>query len=192
MHGLEALLTAWGLPLVTASCFIEGDAAAMVGGALAHRGTFGFGEAVFAAALGAFLSDQFWFHVGRRIGATGMVRHHLDRPVLARLGDWLRRRPNLAIIGVRFVWGIRIAGPTAIGAAGVSPWRFLALDLPATIVWATLLTGMGYGVGATIERAVGSLHLLDHLGLVAVGVGVLSILLWLLHRRARRRAARPS
>lgn len=189
LHGLEGLLADWGLPLLTAAAFIEGDAAAMVGGALAHRGSFSYIEAGLAAALGAFLSDQFWFHTGRHVGTTAWVRRHLERPGLSRMQDWLRRRPNLAIVGVRFIWGIRIAGPIALGAAGVSPRRFLVLDLPATLAWGLTMTAIGYGVGATIERLVGQLHIRDHLGLVIAGASVLSLLIWILHRRARRRAA---
>ena len=115
--GLEALLASFGLPLVTLACFVEGDGAAMVSGALSHRGYFPFLGAALAAALGAFLSDQLWFRVGRRVGGGAWGQRQLDRPAPARVRAWLLRRPNLAVVGFRFVWGIRVAGPMVIGAA---------------------------------------------------------------------------
>jgi membrane protein DedA with SNARE-associated domain len=182
MHGLEALLVAWGLPLLTAAAFLEGDAAAMVGGALAHRGTFGFVEAVVAAALGAFLSDQFWFRVGRAAARGPRMQRFLARPGAAKVQALLLQRPSFAILGVRFVWGIRIVGPAIIGAAGVNALTFLLVDIPAVILWALLMVGIGFGLGAVMVRLWGELHIGDHLVLAAVGAAGLSFAIWLLHR----------
>ena len=51
------------------------------------------------------------------------------------------------------------------------------------------MVGIGYGLGLSIERAVGRLHLLHHLGLVALGVAGLLLGAWALRRW--RLARRP-
>ena len=72
----------------------------------------------------------------------------------ARLGKvraLLERYRSTVITGFRFVYGFRMVAPFAIGAAGVSPVRFVTLDTISGLAWAFLFGLAGYFFGATIE-----------------------------------------
>jgi Uncharacterized membrane-associated protein len=55
----------------------------------------------------------------------------------------LHRGAPWAIVSVRFLYGLRIAGPVLIGMAGVAPWRFVLYNAIGAALWAPLVTGWG-------------------------------------------------
>ena len=187
MGGVEALLAQWGLPLVVLGTGLEGDTVALVSGALAHRGLIAGGlvPVALAAALGAFLSDQAWFHLGRRLDANPRVRRLLGSGAGLRMRAALERHPLLPLFLFRFIWGTRLAGPLTFGATGVGALRFLVVDLLACLAWGGLFTGLGFGLGLSIERLAGRLRLEAHLSLVAAGVAAILVVAWALSRRRR-------
>lgn len=180
---IEHLLSDWGLPAVVLGSLLEGEGAAFLGGVLAHRHLFPFEFAALAAALGAFLADQgiYWF--GRHAQRFGPARRALETPAARGVMDQLRRREVLVCLGFRFVYGMKTLGALSIGAAGVPPWRFAALDAVAVMVWAHLLVALGYGAGRGIERLLGRLELHLHLAIALV----LAIALWAAFAFWRRR-----
>jgi membrane protein DedA with SNARE-associated domain len=88
-----------------------------------------------AGALGGSTGDQIWFYLLR-----GRI-DWLDRyPWLARHRDAVVDRVNanqaLMVLISRFPPGLRIAIPVACAYAGVSPFRFSALNLISGFAWA--------------------------------------------------------
>jgi membrane protein DedA with SNARE-associated domain len=184
---LETLLTAWGLPAIFAGCIVEGEGVAFLGGALAHRGLFSYEAAVLAATGGAVVIDQVMFHIGRHSARIPFARRLLARPVaqkaLARLGQ----RPVLWCLGMRFVYGMKTHGALALGASGIAPLTYLALDLISAAVWANVLTALGFVASHAIETLLGKLSLHRHLAIAIVVAVVLVIVVDILRRRYRRR-----
>ncbi|MDW4497450.1 DedA family protein [Sulfitobacter sp. D35] len=186
MSGFEALLTQYGLPLVFVGCFLEGDAAAVVSGGLAHSGTLPLWGVLGLVFLGAFLADTMWFVLGRRLPHSPRFARHLESRVGRSARDLVARNPVLVILGFRFVWGTRIAVPLTLGASMLPARLVLSLDALACMVWAGTLVAVGYGIGATL------LNLLDlgfhaHFGLVlAGGIAVALILGWIGRRVLRK------
>ncbi len=170
---LEQLLTDWGLPAVLVGCILEGEGAAFMGGVLAHRHIFPFEAAALAATAGAFVIDQAVFHIGRHASRFAFARRTLAKPSARKVLDRLMQNPMLSCLGLRFLYGLKTIGALALGAAGVPPLTFAALDLISTAVWAHLVTALGFGAGQAIEAAFGKLALHHHFGIALAIVVVI-------------------
>lgn len=179
---LENLIQTWGLPALFAGGVFEGDTVAMLGGALAHRGHLGFWAAAGTVGAGAALADQLWFHLARAHRERAFIRRIAARPAAMRVMALVARRPVLAIVGFRFVWGMRTIGPVALGVSEVPGGLYVALNLMSVAVWAVLMTGLGYGAGRAVEQLFGRLPLAHHLGLAGLAILALVAAFALLRR----------
>lgn len=182
---IEQLVQNWGYAAVFAGTFVEGETVLVAAGFAAHRGMLDLATVIAVAACGSFLGDQFFYYLGRRHGARVMRRFPRFRRRAARVRVLLRRYHVPLILSVRFLYGLRIAGPFAIGVARV-PWaRFLALNAIGALLWALLISGAGYFLGATLEILLADLRRHEAWILVALlGAGVLVALTFSLRRRA--------
>src|SRR5690606_4505370 len=80
-----------------------------------------------------------------------------------RVQELLRRWDVLAIILVRFAYGVRMAGPIVIGTCGIPLWRVPLFNFIGVLIWAPLVAGLGYLAGHAVERWIGRL---PHPGIV--------------------------
>lgn len=185
---LEQFLAQWGLPAIFAGTLAEGEGVAIFGGVLAHRGLFPYEYAALAAAAGAFVIDQAVFQIGRHASRFAMARRMLDAPRAQSLLARLAHHPLLFCLGFRFVWGLKTLGALALGAAGVAPMTFLALDLLATLLWGHAMTALGFLAGQGIERVLGRLALHHHLAVAVLAlVAVAAVAVVFRHLRHLRR-----
>jgi membrane protein DedA with SNARE-associated domain len=96
----------------------------------------------------------------------------------------LRRWDAAAVILIRFMYGLRIAGPIVIGTCGIHAWRLALLNLAGALIWAPLVAGVGYLAGQALERWIG------HLRHVEIGVAMAAVLavtvIWLVMQWRRR------
>ena len=184
---LETLLSAWGLPAVFAGCIVEGEGVALLGGVLAHRRIFSYEAAAMAATGGAFAIDQAMFHIGRHSARIPFARRLLARPAAQNALAMLGQRPVLWCLGLRFVYGMKTIGALALGASGIAPATYLALDLISAALWAHAVTALGFGTGNAIETILGRLALHRHLAVVLALVAVAAVLAEVARRRFRRR-----
>ncbi|MDA8110466.1 MAG: VTT domain-containing protein [Betaproteobacteria bacterium] len=105
------------------------------------------------------------------------------KPRAARVRRLLERHPAPAILALRFLYGLRIVGPIALGMSAV-PWtRFAALHLIGALAWATLLGSAGYLFGGGLQLLLGDLRELELA--LAAGIVVLGGVLWWLRLRRR-------
>ena len=184
---IEQFVQTWGYAAVFAGTFLEGESVLIAAGFAAHRGMLDL-EIVFAvAAFGSFLGDQFCYLLGRRHGGRIMRRFPGFRRRAARVRVLLRRHQLPFILSVRFLYGLRVAGPIAIGMARI-PWvRFLALNALGAVVWAILIGGAGYFFGAVLEVMLADLRRHEGWMLVAIlGIGVCTAVVFFLRRTETR------
>jgi membrane protein DedA with SNARE-associated domain len=102
--------------------------------------------------LAASAGDQFFYWIGRLWGAALLRRLPRLQAKLGRVLLLLRRNPGGAVVAVRFLYGLRIAGPILIGAAGVAPARFALFNVIGALLWAPLVAGLGWGFGHAWEH----------------------------------------
>lgn len=151
----ESLIAHYGYPVLLLGTALEGETILLVAAFLAHRGYLDVSWVVFFGALGAFVGDQSFFQLGRRRIGDHLRRFLLDRPHwqkrLARAQNLLHRYQTPVILGFRFLYGLRMVTPFAIGMSEIRARRFVALDALAALLWSSLVSLMGYVFGAAVE-----------------------------------------
>lgn len=181
---VSALVAQYGYAFVFVGALAEGESVLLAAGFAAHRGLLALPGVVAVAVIAGTLGDQIFFHLGRRHGARLLARWPALRAGAQRVQPMLARHPNAAIVGVRFLYGLRIAGPIALGTLGVPALRFALLNLLGALLWALLFSTLGYQFGNAVQRLLPQLHQFEErllLALLAAGVG------WTLWRRWRAR-----
>ncbi|HEY3504723.1 MAG TPA: DedA family protein [Actinocatenispora sp.] len=158
-------------------------------GFLAHAGAVPLPVAVATGVLGAGLGDTTAFLVGRRWATR---RDRLRRVVGERRWDRAERfvlcYGGLAVVGARYLTGLRTLVPRIGGLSGMSYRRFLAHSAPAAASWGATFVLAGYLAGASYRQvadAVGTG------GGIALGALAAAAVVALLAVRVRRRT-RPA
>lgn len=181
---IGALPAQYGYAFVFLGALAEGESVLLVGGFAAHRGLLKLPELMVVAFIAATLGDQFCFYLGRRHEPTLLARFPSLARRVERLQPMLQSHPNAAVLSVRFLYGLRTAGPIELGTQGVSRWRFARLNMPSAAVWSVAFCLLGYQFGNALH------WLLDDLR-SSVEETVLAALLaaavvWAIWRRLRR------
>jgi membrane protein DedA with SNARE-associated domain len=126
------------------------------------------------AFLGTWIGDSAYFFIGRRWGAKLLEKRPTWRPGAERALRLLRRHHTVFILCFRFIYGIRTVSPFAIGMSGVSPVRFILLNMFASAIWAMIFASGGYMLGAVLERMVGHIeHYETYFIATVVGIAML-------------------
>jgi membrane protein DedA with SNARE-associated domain len=128
-----------------------------------------------AASTGAFLGDTLSYALGHRFRA-----HLLDIWPFSRYPGLMERGTRFfhahgakSVVAGRFIGPLRPIIPAVGGMMGMTPSRFLAVDIPACVTWAPsfLLPGMMFG--ASLEVAS------EYTGRLAVMLILVLAVLWL-------------
>ncbi len=181
---LAALIAQYGYAAVFLGTLFEGETVLLLAGYAAHRGYLDFAVLTGVAGLGAVTGDQFFFWLGRRHGSMLLQRRPALRGKVQYALDLIQQHPTKIILAMRFMWGLRIALPVAVGLSEVNHWRFFWLNLASAALWAPLVGGIGYIFGALLSRHLGTLHRVEH-WLMMLGL-VLAMLALRRHFKSRR------
>jgi membrane protein DedA with SNARE-associated domain len=182
---LPQLLDSYGYLALFVGALLEGETLLVLAGFAAHQGYMSLPLVVFIAFVGGTLGDQVFFFIGRRWGSRLINRFPRWQPQVQRVNDMLLRYHAPLIVGVRFMYGVRIIGPIVIGASGVAPWRFVLFNVIGAAIWAPLISGIGYLFGHALDWLVSDFVHYEFIGLVVI-VAV-AALVGLVHRLHRRR-----
>lgn len=183
---LQELIQHYGYLAVFIGSVLEGETVLILSGFAAHRGYLDFVLVVAIAALGGFAGDQFFFTIGRMHGNRMLARFPSVQLQAARVQKLIARHQNWLIVGVRFMYGLRVAGPVLLGMSEVTHLRFALLNLVGAVVWATTISGAGYMFGQAVEMFLADAKRYETFVLAAIvvaGVGW-----WLYRRHAVKRA----
>jgi membrane protein DedA with SNARE-associated domain len=178
MHvDLPALIQAYGYPLTFIGALFEGETIVTLAGLAARRGHLYLPILFVLAAAGGSVGDAIYFALGRRYGSELLARWPSFTPAIERVHRLVDRNPALAVIAVRFLYGMRIAGPVVIGSSRLAWPHYLALNITASLLWAACWLAVGYAVGAAAEQVVGNLAKIERglfltVLLVAVAIGI--------------------
>ncbi|WP_238530012.1 DedA family protein [Alicycliphilus denitrificans] len=175
------LIQSYGYLAVAAGTFLEGETVLLVAGAAASRGHLWLPAVVAVAALAGFAGDQLYFFLGRRHGARLLERFPSLQARTAHARALLERHDLPVILSIRFLYGLRIAGPLAMGMSGV-PWlRFFLLNGAGALVWALAVASVGYGFGHALAHWLAAIDA-DELWALAAAL-LLGLAWWLVTRR---------
>jgi len=183
------LVNDYGYLAVFVACLLEGETILVLAGFAAHQGHLSLPLTLMIAFVAGALGDQIFFWIGRVWGRLLVKRFPGFRLRTLRIAELLRRHDVPLIVGIRFMYGLRIAGPIAIGISRVSPTRFAMLNLLGAAIWAPLVGGLGYLFGHTLELLLGDIQRFEVAAfmLIAAGAGLLALIRGWQWYRARQR-----
>ena len=167
---LGQLLSDYGYWAVFVGTLLEGDAILVLAGFAAHQGYLSLPLTLAIAFVGGTLGDQLFFLVGRLWSQSLLIRFPRSAPRVQRIRELLDRHHAPIIVGIRFMYGLRILGPIVIGTCKVSAWRFALFNVLGAAIWAPLIGGLGYLFGSALQWLLDDLKdfELAALGLVVV------------------------
>lgn len=178
---LPSLLEHYGYAAVFVGTFLEGESMVVLGGYGAHRDLLKLEWVIAAAFAAALASDQLFYGLGRWQGERLLSRPRRWHAKLAHATRLIERHGVITVLVMRFMWGLRIALPFTIGMSGMSPRRYLALDVASAALWACTVALVGFGASRLAATLIDDLHRHEHwiiAGLIAVAVVVLARRWW--------------
>ena len=187
---LQALLHHYGYALIFLGTLIEGESLLVLGGLFAHRGYLDLGGVVAVAFVAAVCGDQMFFHLGRRHAQALLTRFPALRDKVNVSLRRVERHQVKVVLGMRFLWGLRIALPIALGLTSMKAARFFWLNLSSAAVWSCLFAGIGFFAGEVFSRIVDHLHRYEK-WIAAALLLAGAIVLYLRWRGARKATPAP-
>lgn len=168
-------LTALGPFAIALGAAVEGQTSVIAGGVLARQQILSPAVVIIAAALGSGIVDYLLFVLGRSFRHTRWVKKAAAKPAFDKALVLIERYPAGFILSFRFLYGLRAAGPVAVGVSAVSTRKFAVLNAVAAALWAGVFVGIGYAFGPAV------MHVLEatfaHAAPIAAGVAVLAVVL---------------
>lgn len=183
------LIAEYGYLAVLLGCFLEGETVLVLGAVAAKLGFLDIGLVILSAMTGTFIGDSLFFFLGRGYGEKLLRRWAIWRRRARVARKLLKKYDTWFILGFRFVYGIRSVCPFVFGMSGVSPRRFMALDLTAAAAWAALVGGASFALGSAVELFIVRLKGFEAVVLAGVMVVFLTLwVIWLVRLRVRTRS----
>lgn len=182
------LIQQYGYAAVAIGAFLEGETVLILAAVSAHLGYLALPAVMVVAAIGAFLGDSVYFFAGRCYGPRLMQRFPVLAAAVPRVDRFVGRWHALAVMALRFTYGLRIAGPIVLGAGRMRTFTFLWANAAGALLWAILLGAIGWGFGHAAARLLENAARIEH---VAIGVvATIVVLVTLVHFVVKRRFQR--
>ncbi len=187
------LVSSYGYLAVFIGTLLEGETVLIAAGFAAHNGLLDFPIVLAVAIAGGTLGDLLAFLLGRWKGAALLARFPSLAKHQPRIHALLERYDALFIVSVRFLYGLRIAGPVIMGSSRITLLRFAVFNAIGAVIWAALVAGAGYSFGLAIKSIFDDARKIEES--VLVGILTIGLVFWLRHllrARERERASRPT
>lgn len=186
---IPQLIQEYGYAAVAVGAFLEGETVLILAAVSAQLGYLKLPAVIVVAAIGAFVGDNVYFFAGRRYGRRLMQRFPALGRAVPRVDRFVGRWHALAVIVLRFTYGLRIAGPIVLGAGRMRTVTFVWANAAGAVLWAVLLAAIGWGFGHAATRLLGGVARLEHIaiGSVVAIVGVVALVHFATRRRLEQR-----
>jgi membrane protein DedA with SNARE-associated domain len=185
---MEEFLRQYGPIGIFLGAGFEGQTAVIVGGLLARQHIVQLWLVLASAMAGSGVVDQLLFVAGRRFRTHRWVVRATQQQAFARALTFIERFPISYTLAFRFIFGLRVASPIAIGVSQVPTWRFTLLNILGAMIWATAFTMAGFIFGEAVHNVFGRGHHAGRWTLIAAGGIVLAVLIvWAVRYLLRRR-----
>jgi len=175
---ITEFVSTYGYVAVFIGTLLEGETLLIAAGFAAHQGLLDARLVVLVAMTGATLGDQLAFMLGRWKGELLINRFPSLSKHKAKIDNLLARYEALFILSVRFIYGLRIAGPLIMGASRMRLSRFATFNVIGAAFWAMLITGLGYVFGLAVNALLSDVKRIEEIGLLVILVFGLLFWLW--------------
>jgi membrane protein DedA with SNARE-associated domain len=159
---------------VFAGCFLEGETVLVLAGLAAHLGYLSLPWVIITAATAGFAGDETAYLAGRRYGDLLLSRFPSLRRARRRVHDHLVRHGTALVFFIRFLVGMRVAGPVLIGASrALGPLRFAVPNAAGALFWAIVVGGAGFVFGAAFTGFIEHARRYEEWAFAAIGAAML-------------------
>ncbi|HEX4098076.1 MAG TPA: DedA family protein [Caulobacteraceae bacterium] len=187
-EAMEEFLRQYGPIGIFLGAGFEGQTAVIVGGLLARQHILHLWLVLVSASAGSGLVDHLLFVAGRQFRSHRWVVRATQQPAFAKALGFIEKYPVGYIMIFRFIFGLRVASPIAVGVSKVPTWRFTVLNIAGAVVWATAFTMAGFIFGEAVHNLLGKGHHAGRWTLIAAGGFILVVaLVWAVRYLLRRR-----
>src|SRR5215831_12272657 len=191
LETITGLLDRWGYWIVFLGVMLEnagiplpGETILLAAGFFASQGHLSAEIVAAVAAVGAMLGDNLGYWIGRKLGRSLVIKYGkyvwLTEKRFSDMERFFQRHGAKTVAVARFITGFRVFTALFAGAAHMVWRRFLLFNAIGAVVWAAVITMVGYFFGQSwslMERWV------KGGGLVLAGAVVA---IWLVYRLTRR------
>jgi len=185
---MEEFLRQYGPIGIFLGAGFEGQTAVIVGGLLARQHILHLWLVLLSATAGSGVVDHLLFVAGRRFKTHRWVVRATQQVAFSRALEFIEKYPIGYILAFRFIFGLRVASPIAIGVSKVPTWRFTVLNILGAILWATAFTMAGFIFGEAVHNVLGHGHHAGRWTLIAAGAIVVVVaLIWAVRYLLRQR-----
>lgn len=176
-----SLVSQYGYLAVFVGCFLEGETILLLASYAARRGYLDPWLVWAVAAFAGTMGDLFFFWLGRRHGRWVLETLPRLRGKITWALVLIENHPVKLILLMRFLYGLRIALPIAMGMSRIPVQLYVPLNFLSALLWAAVIVLAGYLFGAAVEVW------LDELGRYEYWImGALAVLVLVVHRVMRR------
>ena len=172
----EMMVTQFGYPALVIGMMIEGEAMLVFGAFMSRHGYLSLPLVILIGFIVAFISDQFFFWIGRTRGREFLENRPSWKPHVEKAKSLLGRNTTLLFLGVRFMYGLRTVMPFVFGMSKLYPKKFALLDFIGAFIWALTFGLAGNLLGqfaGMIFEDVKEHELVIVLGIILIGTGAL-------------------
>lgn len=136
-----------GYILIVLAMIFEGDLALFTVAFLTNMGLFDTGDAALTALFGILIGDWLWYEAGKHIHRLPTFLSSRVEKFAAPFDEKLTQHPFRTLLFTKFAYGIHHFILLRSGAVQLRLRRFLACDIPASLIWFALIGGLGYFFG---------------------------------------------
>jgi membrane protein DedA with SNARE-associated domain len=158
LETITGLLGQWGYWIVFLGVMLEnagvplpGETILLAAGFFASRGHLSVATVAAVAAAGAMLGDNLGYWVGRKLGRTLVIKYGkyvwLTEKRFSDMERFFERHGAKTVAVARFITGFRVFTALFAGASHMLWQRFLLFNALGAIVWAAVITVIGYFFG---------------------------------------------
>jgi len=180
---LAYLVSTYGYLAIIIGTFFEGETILLLGGIAAHHGYLELQWVILSAFIGASLGDQLYFFIGHKAGEQFLDKRPQWQEKVQKIFSLLHQHKIWLILGFRFLYGLRIVAPFAMGSAKISFRLFVPLNIIGGLIWASVFGYIGYLFGNVLEAMLGNIKKYEMF--VFLILAVLGVLFWLFRIRKK-------
>lgn len=149
-----SLLLHWGYLAVALALFVEGEIFLIIVGIATAATLFSYPLVIIAATLGAITHDNTIFILSKFIGKKLIQRKASWGYKARKASKFLEKYESLAILSIRFLYGLRTVTILIVGLSNVSKLKFISLDALSSFIWSFIYITLGYLFGHAILKFV--------------------------------------
>lgn len=151
------LLTLYQLPAIFLGAFFFGETVVISAAFLSAQGVWSLLNVFWLALAGTVVSDALWFLFGQRLlkltHRWQSFQHKYDK-LIARLERISGKRPFLALLFIKFLYGTRILTIVYLSLRKVRFRTFLLFNTIGTLIWLPVMLAIGYLAGKGIANVI--------------------------------------